>query len=265
MINLQEISVTYPNGVVGLNTTSLRLEKRSITVLLGLSGAGKSTLLRTLNHLVIPSTGSIDIEGTGSLSDPDVLRRHRRTTAMIFQQHQLIPRHTALQNVLTGRLGRYKAWQTLMPFPAADRKFALRCLDRVGLLEKALSRADNLSGGQQQRVGIARALAQEPSLILADEPVASLDPATSRNVLGQLKSICEEDGIPAVVSLHQIDLAREFAHRIVGLKDGRVIFDAAPDALEDDVLNQIYGNENTGSVEPEMMSHSTEPLKEAYA
>lgn len=265
MISLQDVSVTYPNGVVGLDRTSIRFEQRSITVLLGLSGAGKSTLLRTLNHLVSPSTGSIDIAGLGALSDPNVLRQHRRATAMIFQQHQLIPRHTALQNVLTGRLGRYTAWQTLMPFPAADRKFALHCLDRVGLIDKALSRADNLSGGQQQRVGIARALAQEPSLILADEPVASLDPATSRNVLGQLKSICEEDGIPAIVSLHQIDLAREFAHRIVGLKAGRVIFDAAPDALEDNVLNQIYGSEGAGPETPEMTSNSTETLKEAYA
>ena len=244
MINLQDVSVTYPNGTVGLRPTSIAFHSREVTVLLGLSGAGKSTLLRTLNHLTIPTTGDITLADGGSLSDRETLIRHRRRTAMIFQQHQLIPRHTALQNTLTGRLGTYSAWRTLL---------------------RALSRADALSGGQQQRVGIARALAQEPDLILADEPVASLDPATSHRVLSRLRAICQEDGIPAIVSLHQIDLAREFADRIVGLREGRVIFDAAPDAVDDTILNQIYGDAQATIGTPGIRNRHREPFKEAYA
>lgn len=265
MINLQDVSVTYPNGTVGLRPTSIAFHSREVTVLLGLSGAGKSTLLRTLNHLTIPTTGDITLADGGSLSDRETLIRHRRRTAMIFQQHQLIPRHTALQNTLTGRLGTYSAWRTLLPFPVQDRVLALKCLDRVGLLDRALSRADALSGGQQQRVGIARALAQEPDLILADEPVASLDPATSHRVLSRLRAICQEDGIPAIVSLHQIDLAREFADRIVGLREGRVIFDAAPDAVDDTILNQIYGDAQASIGTPGIRNRHREPFKEAYA
>ena len=265
MINLQNVSVTYPNGVVGLQETSIRFFEREVTVLLGLSGAGKSTLLRTLNHLTAPTTGQISIEGLGDLADRDILIAHRRRTAMIFQQHQLIPRHTALQNTLTGRLGQYSALRTFLPFPAEDRVRALKCLDRVGLLDKALSRADALSGGQQQRVDIARALAQEPSLILADEPVASLDPVTSHRVLSRLRSICLEDGIPAIVSLHQIDLAREFADRIVGLRDGRIVFDAAPDTLDESILNRIYGASEPTPETSERPDPTPEPLKEAYA
>lgn len=265
MINLQNVSVTYPNGVVGLQETSIQFFEREVTVLLGLSGAGKSTLLRTLNHLTPPTTGDITVESHGNLADRNALIAHRRRTAMIFQQHQLIPRHTALQNTLTGRLGMYTAWRTLAPFPADDRVLALKCLERVGLLDKALSRADALSGGQQQRVGIARALAQEPSLILADEPVASLDPVTSHRVLSRLRTICEEDGIPAIISLHQIELAREFADRIVGLRGGRVIFDAAPDTLDDSVLNQIYGANEPGRDAPRINNQHPEPLKEAFA
>lgn len=266
MINLQDVSVTYPNDTVGLRRTSLTFRGHEVTVLLGLSGAGKSTLLRTLNHLTPPTGGKISIDGLGSLSDRQTLTDHRRRTAMIFQQHQLIPRHTALQNTLTGRLGKYSAWRTLAPFPAADRRLALQCLDRVGLINKALTRVDALSGGQQQRVGIARALAQQPRLILADEPVASLDPATSHRVLKRLRAICREDGIPAIVSLHQIELAREFADRIIGLRDGSVVFDSAPADLDTATLNQIYGN--AGESE-DFLSSSTHtsptPLKEAYA
>ena len=249
MINLQDVSVTYPNGTVGLRPTSIAFHSREVTVLLGLSGAGKSTLLRTLNHLTIPTTGDITLADGGSLSDRETLIRHRRRTAMIFQQHQLIPRHTALQNTLTGRLGTYSAWRTLLPFPVQDRVLALKCLDRVGLLDRALSRADALSGGQQQRVGIARALAQE----------------TSHRVLSRLRAICQEDGIPAIVSLHQIDLAREFADRIVGLREGRVIFDAAPDAVDDTILNQIYGDAQATIGTPGIRNRHREPFKEAYA
>lgn len=267
MIELKDVSVVYRGGTVGLQPTTISFRPNEVTVLLGLSGAGKSTLLRTLNYLNRPTTGAVHLGEGRQLSDARTLRDHRRRTAMIFQQHQLISRYTALQNVLIGRLGRYPAWRTLAPFPQQDRELALHSLDRVGLLDKALERVDALSGGQQQRVGIARALAQEPRLILADEPVASLDPATSRRVLGQLKAICEEDRIPAIVSLHQIELARDFAHRIVGLRDGRVIFDSSPSDLEDSVLNRIYG-EHAGIDSPDYADEydkTPQPRLEAYA
>jgi phosphonate transport system ATP-binding protein len=159
---------------------------------------------------------------------------------MIFQQHQLIVTQTALKNVLLGRLGEYGSLRSLFPLPRHEQEFALECLERVGLLDKALERVDNLSGGQQQRVGIARAIAQKPQVILADEPVASLDPATADRVLSLLRSIAKEDVIPAIVSLHQVDLAREYADRIIGLSEGSVVFDGGPQKLSSDVLRQIY-------------------------
>ena len=159
---------------------------------------------------------------------------------MIFQHHHLIGRHTALQNVLTSRLGHHPAWRTLFPLPAAERRFTLACLDRVGLLDKALQRAETLSGGERQRVGVARALAQQPRLILADEPVASLDPTAAERVLGLLRRVCREDGITAVVSLHQLGLARTFADRIVGLSGGRPVFDGPTDQLDAGALAAVY-------------------------
>jgi phosphonate transport system ATP-binding protein len=241
LVRFDEVGVTYGNGTVGLHPTSLAIARDQLTVLLGRSGAGKSSLLRLTNDLVQPTSGTVRVDGLGDLSDPKTLRAHRRQTAMIFQQHQLIGRSTALQNVLTGRLGHHTAWRTLWPMPVEDRRLALACLERVGLMEQALQRTDTLSGGQQQRVGIARALAQAPKLILADEPVASLDPATSRHVLDLLRTVCRQDGIPAIISLHQLDLAERFADRIIGLADGRVVFDGAPAALGETDLIEIYG------------------------
>lgn len=240
MILVDGVSVTYPSGTHGLRRTTIRFSPGEFTVLLGLSGAGKSTLLRTLNHLVVPSEGRIEIDGLGSLSRRTTLREHRRRTAMIFQQHQLIGRYTALQNTLIGRLGRHPSWRTILPLSRAERAYALYCLERVGLLDKALERANALSGGQQQRVGIARALAQEPRLILADEPVASLDPATAHHVLSLLHEISKQDDIPVIVSLHQLDQATAFADRIVGLRDSQVVFDGPPSALGRTDLNSIY-------------------------
>ena len=243
MIQIDNLSVRYPSGTVGLKATNITFSASEITVLLGLSGAGKSTLLRSLNRLVPPSTGSVTVDGIGDLANRATLQDHRRGTAMIFQQHQLIGRYTALQNVLVGRIGFHSALRTLFPISKAERLLALESLDRVGLLEKALERADALSGGQQQRVGIARALAQRPRLVLADEPVASLDPATSEKVLSLLQQICREDGIPAIISLHQLDLARTFADRIVGLAGGEVVFDGPPDALDARQVARIYARD----------------------
>jgi phosphonate transport system ATP-binding protein len=245
VIELDRISVSFAGGVTALHPTSIRVQRGEFIVLLGASGAGKSTLLRCLNLLNRPSTGRITVEDIGDLASASALHEHRKRTGMIFQQHQLIGRQTALANVLLGRIGYYPAWRTLLPLPRADRRIGLECLDRVGLRERALERVDRLSGGQQQRVGIARALAQRPRLMLADEPVASLDPATSHRVLSQLKRIGREDDITTVVSLHQVDLARAYADRVVGLAHGRVVFDGAADLLTDTVLRLIYDQPNS--------------------
>lgn len=233
--------VVYRQATTALHPTTLAILPGQLTVLLGSSGAGKSTLLRTLNGLVRPTAGSVEIPGTGSLQDRAVLRQHRRTTGMVFQQHHLIGRASVLSNVLTGRLGYHGPLAFLRPWSQADKALALAAIDRVGLLEHALRRADELSGGQQQRVGIARALVQQPRLILADEPVASLDPSSALSVMTLLRDICRSDRITAVVSLHQVHFARSFADRIVGLSGGRVVFDGPPEALTQQAAASLYG------------------------
>lgn len=210
-------------------------------VLLGASGAGKSTLLRTLNGLVRPTSGSVIAEGIGDLAERGALRRHRRQTGMVFQQHHLIGRLSVLHNVLMGRLGYHGAWATLMPWSRHEKELARAAIDRVGLLDRALQRADQLSGGQQQRVGVARALVQEPRTLLADEPVASLDPATAERLLRLIHDICKTDGLTAVVSLHQVEFARQFADRIIGLKGGAIVFDGTPDELTGEQATVLYG------------------------
>jgi phosphonate transport system ATP-binding protein len=239
MIQLNAVSVQFDN-FVALHPTSISFQQGQFTVLLGASGAGKSTLLRSLNLMNSPSSGSIVVNGLGDLQDKAVLRAHRRQTGMIFQQHQLISRRSVLENVLMGRLGYHSTLRSLLPLARHEQTIGLQSLDRVGLLDKALSRVDQLSGGQQQRVGIARALAQQPRLILADEPVASLDPSSADKVLSLLHQICREDGIAAVVSLHQVDLARRYADRIVGLAHGNVIFDAGPEKLTEARAAELY-------------------------
>lgn len=238
MITVEAARVVYPNGTEALKPCSLRFAPGAFTVLLGASGAGKSTLLRSLNGLVPLSEGRITAEGQDIRG---ALRQHRARTGMIFQQHQLIGRRTVLGNVLMGRLGHHSALRTLLPWSLAEKRMALTAIERVGLLDYALRRADQLSGGQQQRVGIARALVQQPSTILADEPVASLDPATAERVLAQLHGICRQDGLTAIVSLHQLDLARRFADRIIGIAGGAVVFDGPPDALGAAETARIYG------------------------
>jgi phosphonate transport system ATP-binding protein len=240
MIRAEAMGVTYPNGTQALAPTSVEIAAGRFTVLLGASGAGKSTLLRCLNGLVTPSEGRVLVAGE-DIARPAALRAHRRATGMVFQQHQLIGRVSVLGNVLTGRLGYHTGLRTLWPFARAEKRLALEALERVGLLEKALARADQLSGGQQQRVGIARALVQCPRLILADEPVASLDPATAMRVMELLHGICRADGLTAVVSLHQVELARRFGERIIGLAGGCVVFDGPPEALDDAAIARIYG------------------------
>jgi phosphonate transport system ATP-binding protein len=241
MLQLREVAMTYPNGVAAVMPISIAVPRGQFLVLLGPSGAGKSTLLRCMNGLVTPTRGDVIVEGLGSIFRNDrTLRQHRRRTGMIFQQHHLIGRLTALENVMLGRVSAHGALRCVFPLPRHDRVIALQSLERVGLLDRALDRVDELSGGQQQRVGIARAMAQRPQIVLADEPVASLDPATGGKMLADLHRICREDGITTIVSLHQVDLARQFADRVIGLANGRIVFEGAASQLGQTILDQIY-------------------------
>lgn len=240
MITVEQLEVVYPSGTRALEPVSLTFRPGDFTVLLGASGAGKSTLLRSLNGLVVPSAGRVVMDGA-SLGSGAALRRQRRRIGMIFQQHQLIGRQSVLDNVLTGRLGYRSSLASLLPFSGAEKARALKAIERVGLIDHALRRADQLSGGQQQRVGIARALIQDPEVVLADEPVASLDPATAERVLSLIHAIAKQDGLTAIVSLHQLEFARRFADRIIALAGGRVVFDGPPTALDAAAVAAIYG------------------------
>ncbi len=245
-MQLDNVCVTYPRGVAALQPTRLDIAPGEFVVLLGMSGAGKSTLLRCLNGLVQPTDGVVRASGVpGGVLTPRHLRHHRRHCGMVFQQHHLIGRQTVLDNVLMGCLAHHHPLRTLWPWSRHDQLRALEGLDRVGLLDKAMARADTLSGGQQQRVGIARALVQSPTLLLADEPVASLDPATAEGVMALLHGICKSDRLTAVVSLHQVSLARRYADRIVGLRGGRVVFDGPPHALSAEREADLYGSGST--------------------
>lgn len=243
MITFKRTEVTYPGGLKALKGIDLEIPKGQFVVIVGLSGAGKSTLIRTINNLVVPSAGDVLINGTSiTRAKGAKLRRSRAEIGMIFQTFNLVKRSSVLRNVLSGRLGHANPLLSLLGvFPKRDVALAHDCLRRVGIPEKAFVRADALSGGQQQRVGIARALAQEPSIMLADEPVASLDPPTSHAVMSDLKRIGREDGITTIVNLHFIDMAREYADRIVGMRDGVVVFDGTPDEASNKVFEEIYG------------------------
>ena len=240
MIEISGLSKRY-GDFDALQQVDLRVAKGEFLVILGASGAGKSTLLRCINHLTEPSAGQIRVDGQLTVGDRPGLRRLRRDVAMIFQHYNVVPRLTVLKNVMTGRLGSVPAipsWFQL--FPREDIEIARECLRRVELDHKSGVRTDTLSGGQKQRVGIARALAQRPKIILADEPVASLDPKTSRTILNYLQQACRDSGITVICNLHQVEYAREFGQRIIGVAAGRVVFEGGPDELTDDALRRIY-------------------------
>lgn len=242
-IAFDNVEVVYKTGLRALKGVSLEIPRGQFVVVVGLSGAGKSTLIRTVNSLVVPSAGSVTVDGTNVTAAKGAdLREARSNIGMIFQTFNLVKRSSVLRNVLSGRLGDLPAWRgVLSAFPREDVAYAHECLARVGIPEKAFVRADALSGGQQQRVGIARALAQKPSVMLADEPVASLDPPTSRAVMNDLRRIAREDGITTIVNLHFIDMAREYADRIVGMRDGQIVFDGTPEQASDEAFEEIYG------------------------
>lgn len=264
MIQIKDLEMVYPGGYTGLHPTSIQFKEAEFTVLLGSSGAGKSTLLRCLNFLNTPTSGQVMVKGLGAITrDKKKIRSHRKQTGMIFQQHQLIETQTAIKNVMAAFLGRYTITRSLFPPKKEDIRFGLECLERVNLLDKAFTRVDSLSGGQQQRVGIARALAQRPRLILADEPVASLDPESSKEVLSFLFKIAKEDGISAIVSLHQVELAMKFADRLIGVAGGRVVFDDTPDKINNKMLAIIYPKKN--NIQPEIIPfiNAREEIREA--
>ncbi|PKO69411.1 MAG: phosphonate ABC transporter ATP-binding protein [Betaproteobacteria bacterium HGW-Betaproteobacteria-17] len=242
-ISIESVTKRFPNGFEALKGISTDIAAGSFTVILGPSGAGKSTLLRLLNGLETPSDGSVTIDG--ETLEKATLRKMRSSVAMVFQQFNLVERLSVVTNVLTGRLA-HRSWvgSVFYLFRNEDMDIAQETLARVGLTDKAWSRVDKLSGGQQQRVGIARALAQRPKVILADEPVASLDPVASEEIMGLLREICDRDGITVVVNLHQVDLARRFADRIIGMNSGKIVFDGSPKHMTQSVMRTIYQRED---------------------
>ena len=246
MLKLENLTKRYNTGDLALQGVDLEIPDGQVLALIGPSGAGKSTLIRCVNRLVEPTDGSATLndENLTKLSSR-ALRRARRRMGMIFQEYALVERLTVMENVLSGRLGYVGFWRSYFrKFPKDDVKEAFRLLDRVGLLEMADKRADELSGGQRQRVGICRALIQNPDLLLVDEPTASLDPKTSRQIMRLINELCAERGLTAIINIHDVLLAQMFSQRIVGLALGKVVYDGNPEGLTPDVLTQIYGEED---------------------
>jgi len=249
VIRFDNVSVRYPTGTLGLESIDLEIEEGSFVVVVGLSGAGKSTLVRTINGLVPTTSGTLTVgDRTVSGANKRQLRRLRAEVGMIFQSFNLVTRASVMNNVLVGRLHATSTLRSLVgAWKPADTELAFQALERVGIVEKAYTRASQLSGGQQQRVAIARVLAQEPRVILADEPVASLDPPTANQVMRDLRRINRELGITTVVNLHFLDLARAYGDRIIGMRQGRIVFDGTGAEADDAVFEEIYGRSLTAS------------------
>lgn len=248
MLQIENLTKIYDDGTEALTDVSFTVEEGEFLVIIGLSGSGKSTLLRCINRLVEPTAGRIIWNGRDiTAADQSELREIRREIGMIFQHFNLVKRSTVMTNVLSGRLGYTPpAWSLINRFRKADKERAIRALERVGIPDKADNRADELSGGQQQRVGIARALMQDPKMILADEPVASLDPVLAHSILGNLESINQEDKMTVICSLHFLDLVQRYATRVIGLRDGVIVFEGDSQdirQLSDERFKDIYGEE----------------------
>ena len=247
MLRITGLTKRYRTGDVALKDISLDVPDSQVMALIGPSGAGKSTLIRCVNRLVEPTAGAIILNETEITNlGSGELRRARRHLGMIFQEYALVERLTVMENVLSGRLGYVGFWQSwFRRFPQADIDEAFRLLARVGLEQVADKRADELSGGQRQRVGICRALIQAPELLLVDEPTASLDPKTSRQIMRLIRELCaERKPLSAIINIHDVTLAQTFAERIVGLRLGEIVYDGPPAGLTAEVLTQIYGEED---------------------
>ncbi|WP_299741461.1 phosphonate ABC transporter ATP-binding protein [uncultured Tateyamaria sp.] len=246
MLRLQKLTKTYKTGDQALKAIDLDVPKGQVLALIGPSGAGKSTMIRCVNRLVEPSSGAVLLEDVDLTKlGAGALRKARREMGMIFQEYALVERLTVMENVLSGRLGFVGFWRSfLRRYPQSDVDEAFRLLDRVGLLNMADKRADELSGGQRQRVGICRALIQNPKLLLVDEPTASLDPKTSRQIMRLITELCRERGLAAIINIHDVALAQMFVPRVVGLRLGEIVYDGVPNGLTPDKLTEIYGEED---------------------
>ncbi|HMN13016.1 MAG TPA: phosphonate ABC transporter ATP-binding protein [Bellilinea sp.] len=245
MLKIENLVKTYPGGVQALKGVTFDVPKGQFLAVIGLSGSGKSTLLRCINRLIEPTAGKIiwnDVDIT--TANEDDLRFIRRKIGMVFQHFNLVSRSSVLTNVLAGRLGYVNPmWSLVNKFPQEDIEKAMKELDRVGIADKARHRADELSGGQQQRVGIARAMMQDPDIILADEPVASLDPVLAHSIMSYLEKINKEEGVTVLCSLHFLDLVHRYADRAIALNEGVLVYDGPPDEIDDARFKQIYGKD----------------------
>jgi len=246
MLKISGLSKVYPTGTTALKNVSFTVDEPKVVTIIGPSGAGKSTLIRCVNRLVEPTSGAIALDGVDVLAlNRRDLRKVRRRMGMIFQEYNLVERLTVMENLLSGRLGYVGSWRTYRrKFPPEDVAAAFALLDRVGLSGYQNTRADALSGGERQRVGISRALMQQPDLLLVDEPTASLDPKTSRQIMRILVELAHERGTPALVNIHDVGLAQSFADRIIGLRGGEIVFDGPPERVTAKVLTDIYGEED---------------------
>jgi phosphonate transport system ATP-binding protein len=245
MLEVKNLTKVYEGGVRALDNVSFKVEQGEFLACIGLSGSGKSTLLRCINRLIDPTEGQIiwnDVDITKASQDE--MRRIRRKMGMVFQHFNLVSRSKVIINVLAGRLGYVNPVMSVINrFPKSDMDMALKQLDRVGIANQANKRADELSGGQQQRVGIARAMMQEPDMILADEPVASLDPVLAHSIMQYLEQINHEDGVMVICSLHFLDLVHRYADRAIALNEGKLMFDGTPEEIDDNKFKEIYGKE----------------------
>lgn len=248
MIKFKNVGKTYPNGTEALKHVDLEIEQGEFIAIIGLSGAGKSTLIRLINKMLDVSEGTLivnDIDVDDSLKGKD-LRKFRRGIGMVFQSFNLIGRTTVLKNVLAARVADISFIKSMLGwYSKEDKIIALNALEQLGILEKAYSRADQLSGGQMQRVALARTIAQQPNIILADEPVASLDPITATQVMKDFEKINKELKITVIANMHHVDMALKYARRVIGIKDGEIIYDGPADVVDNDLLKKVYGRDLT--------------------